>query len=402
MKKIVPSILFFTIFLFADGISQNRSISFNDKPFDDILAMAKKENKLVFMDAFATWCGPCKWMSANIFTNDTVADFYNKNFICVKYDMEKGEGLKLRERYQVRAYPTLLFINADGVMVHLKVGGAQNIHDYIALGKRAMDPSECFAAYAKRYAGGENSPVFIYDYFKMLLDAYIPVDIPLNKYLSSQKESDLSGNANWKIIYAYCDDMDSREFKFLLAHQDEFVFKHGKDSVDTKIYTVYLKSLVKLSRSVMMGDSTYSRLKHEIIATGYSGAGRVIFDADMNLYEMQGNAQKFMELIVGGLDKYYYNDPAMLNSSAWMIHDWMTHENPKNINYLEKALQWAKRAVELKSDASNNDTYGALLYDLGKKDEAIRYCKLALDLARKNSLPTETIEDNLKKYESGL
>jgi len=47
--------------------------------WQDIVAMAKQENKLIFLDAYASWCGPCKWMAANMFTNDTIADYYNKN-----------------------------------------------------------------------------------------------------------------------------------------------------------------------------------------------------------------------------------------------------------------------------------------------------------------------------------
>lgn len=396
MKKTILFTVILAFFTFSQSYSQNRSINFTDKPFADLLAMAKKENKMVFMDAFAVWCGPCKWMSANIFTNDTVADFYNKNFICAKFDMEKGEGIKIRERYEVRAYPTLLFIRPDGSLAHLKVGAAQAVADYIALAQRAMNPDECFAAYVKRYNEGESSPAFMFSYLKVLSDAYLPVDVPLNKYFSTQKEKDLISNSNFRLIYSYCNDMDSREFRYLVSHQQEFAKVHGKDSVETKLYNVFVKALVDLSRSEMMGDSTYAHLKRDITATGYSGTGKVFFDADLNLYQSQGDASRFMALMVKDLDKYYNNDPTMLNNVAWMVH-----ENSKDRKYLEKAMQWAKRSVELKPEASNNDTYGALLYDLGKKEEAIKFCRIALELAKKDNLPSGGIEDNLKKYESG-
>jgi thiol-disulfide isomerase/thioredoxin len=397
MKRIILFSLSLTTFLFSDVIGQNRSITFINKPFAEITALAKKENKLIFMDAYASWCGPCKWMSANIFTNDTVADFYNSHFICIKMDMEKGEGVKLSEKYDIKAYPTLLFIRPDGTLVHLKVGAAQNVPDYIALAERALSPNECYLSCVQRYNQGENSPEFIYNYLKVLKDAYIPVESPLNKYFATQKETDFINNPNFRIIFSFSNDMDSREFKYLVSHQQEFSRAHGNDSVDLKIYNVFVKALVDLRRSEMMDDSTYNLLKKEIFSTGYKGAGKVIFDADLNAYEVQGDAEHILELAFNDLDKYYNNDPGMLNSAAWMFH-----EATKDKKYLEKALGWSKRSIDLKPDAPDYDTYAALMYDLGKKDEAIKYCKIAVDLALKAGVSTELIEEHLSKYQSGL
>src|ERR1035437_2745996 len=129
-KFILTLILIFTIII-PKGFSQNRSIKFVEKPWKELIAMAKQDNKMIFLDAFASWCGPCKWMAANMFTNDTVADYYNKTFICASIDMEKGEGLALRQKYQIRAYPSLLFINANEEMVHEKVGAPQKVQEYL-------------------------------------------------------------------------------------------------------------------------------------------------------------------------------------------------------------------------------------------------------------------------------
>jgi thiol:disulfide interchange protein len=129
MQKCILIIAVIVTVSFSDVFSQNRSIRFIEKPWQEIVAMAKKENKLIFLDAFASWCGPCKWMAENMFTNDTVADYYNTAFICASIDMEKGEGLTLRQRYGVRAYPSLIFINSDESMVHEKVGAPQKVRE---------------------------------------------------------------------------------------------------------------------------------------------------------------------------------------------------------------------------------------------------------------------------------
>ena len=95
-KFILTLILIFTIII-PKGFSQNRSIKFVEKPWKELIAMAKQDNKMIFLDAFASWCGPCKWMAANMFTNDTVADYYNKTFICASIE-RIWNGIKPNQR----------------------------------------------------------------------------------------------------------------------------------------------------------------------------------------------------------------------------------------------------------------------------------------------------------------
>jgi thiol-disulfide isomerase/thioredoxin len=159
-KKYLPLILacLCTLSSFANGIKFNEN-----KAWKEILAMAKKENKLIFMDAYATWCGPCKAMQRDVFTDTKVGEFYNDAFINVKMDMEKGEGVKLSENYTVMAYPTLLFINGDGEVVHKSVGGME-AQSFISLGINALDPTKQFYTLKKSANAGKLSPADFHDW----------------------------------------------------------------------------------------------------------------------------------------------------------------------------------------------------------------------------------------------
>lgn len=108
-------------FVNAPSIS-SEGINFQDISFQAALKKAKKEKKLIFVDAYAEWCGPCKWMEANTFREKEVGDAFNKKFINLKIDMEKGEGPELARKYNVRAYPTLMLINGDGKVVKRILG----------------------------------------------------------------------------------------------------------------------------------------------------------------------------------------------------------------------------------------------------------------------------------------
>lgn len=109
-------------------------IQFHQGNFSAALELAKKEKKLIFLDIYATWCGPCKKLKANTFSNNEVGAFYNKTFINVALDGELGEGLDLSRKYGVKGYPTLLFIDGDGKIVS-SASGYHSPAEIISLGK---------------------------------------------------------------------------------------------------------------------------------------------------------------------------------------------------------------------------------------------------------------------------
>lgn len=82
---------------------------------------AAKTGKLILVDFYTTWCGPCKQMDKEVFQASDAKTIF-KDFIVVKQDCEK-EGTASSQRYKVTAYPTLHVINATGKTVLMTVGG---------------------------------------------------------------------------------------------------------------------------------------------------------------------------------------------------------------------------------------------------------------------------------------
>jgi thioredoxin 1 len=99
-----------------------KGIQFTEATWSAILKKAKAENKIIFFDAYTTWCGPCKLLQKNVFTRDDVAKVFNDNFINVKFDMESGEGPALASKYPIQGYPTLFFISPKGKVVKELLG----------------------------------------------------------------------------------------------------------------------------------------------------------------------------------------------------------------------------------------------------------------------------------------
>ncbi len=97
-------------------------VAFEMLKFDEALAKAKAEGKLVFMDCYTTWCGPCKMLDKEVFPLPEVGAKLAEHFICIKKDMEKGEGPELTKRFKVDAFPTMLILDGEGNELHRILG----------------------------------------------------------------------------------------------------------------------------------------------------------------------------------------------------------------------------------------------------------------------------------------
>ncbi|MDB5008536.1 MAG: Thioredoxin-like [Mucilaginibacter sp.] len=112
-------------------------IIFIEDQWDEALKQARIQNKYIFVDAYASWCGPCKRLKSITFNDEKAAAFYNSNFINVSIDMEKGQGPLLATQWRLQAYPTLIIFNPKGKPV-LGTVGFLKADDLIKFGKQAL------------------------------------------------------------------------------------------------------------------------------------------------------------------------------------------------------------------------------------------------------------------------
>lgn len=135
MKNIVVLVF---LGLSVSGFSQESGIKFEKTSWNQALQKAKAENKIIFMDAYTSWCGPCKSMQARVFPDKKVGEFFNENFINVKIDMEQGEGPALGMKYPVRGYPTLFFIDPKTGKIVNQALGYKSTEQLIQIGEQTQ------------------------------------------------------------------------------------------------------------------------------------------------------------------------------------------------------------------------------------------------------------------------
>ena len=225
MKRLLGAIL--AVFLCSNVFSQG--IEFEHGTFAEALAKAKKENKMVFMDCYTTWCGPCKKLAKEVFPQKEVGDYFNTHFVNVKMDMQKGEGIEIKKKYKVQAYPTLLFMDANGKVLHTQIGGSDAI-GLIEEAKIADDPSRQIGSLEKKYAEGNRDPKFVAQYVKALYGAYRRSEIlPVGKDFIVNCPKEKLANADAFTVIASSDALEfgSETYKYIIANKDKFIATEG-------------------------------------------------------------------------------------------------------------------------------------------------------------------------------
>lgn len=376
-----------TMALFIANLVAAQGIQFEHGTWNESLAKAEKEGKLVFLDAYTTWCGPCKLLSKNTFPDSAVGAFFNKHFVCAKIDMEKGEGPEIAERYGVNVYPTLIFTDAKGELVH-RAAGYFLPPAFLTLGAAAVNPETQLAGLKKKYDNGQSDAAFLQTYLEALSQAYDPQAGPVaNKYLATQK--DFGTDANILIIARHVDDPNTPAFRYMVEHQEIFDQKFGKENVDARIQGVFDQYLA-LHPEIGLPEI------EALIRAAFPGQADLKASLfKMNWYRNRDDVKGFLEAAAVHYEKFPSEDPDELNEIAWIFF-----KNSEDKKQLKLALKWAEKSVKLRESYYNTDTAAALYAKLGDKKKAIASAERAIVLAEQNgddASQTKALLESLKK-----
>jgi len=363
-----------------------QGIEFSKGDWNSILAKAKKENKIVFVDAYTTWCGPCKMMSRDVFPESSVGEFYNANFVNAKIDMERGEGPQLATKYEVSAYPTYLFVSPDGELLHKNMGYLPP-SKFIAVGQAAVDPKRQSAKLAMRFASGDRSPELLRNYAMASWEnndrKYVMLAL---KYMDTQK--DWGTRENMEFLMKYADGFDDQPMQYLLENREKFNIEFGQETVDKYIQGSITKKLYGGTGKPLTleeVDATYQKTFPE-------DADRLSMEFRMNYYERARDLPKFTQAVMDYMDKYGSADWQQLNEYAWAFYQ-LVDDKPT----LEKALNWALTSIGIESNFYNTDTVAALYYKLGDQNNARKYAKKAIKHAQNEGHDPQATVDLLYK-----
>lgn len=398
MKKIAITLFaaVITVSAFAQTETASTGIQFETGTWAEILAKAKQQNKYVFVDAFTTWCGPCKWMEKNVFPTAEAGAHFNKNFVNAKMDMEKGEGIELAKKYGIQVYPTYLFVDGNGELIHRFVGSMQTSM-FIEASSSAFDPDKQYGTLVRKFNNGERDPEFL---FKAATAAQVAYDVEkgrelANAYLKTQ--TNLLEEKNLRFINQFTTSTNDPYYEFMRKNASAFETLLGKDRYAEKMYSVAYQSSLKevgvkrdapkeqIPQYIKTADAYFQKVLPE-------QAPKLLNAFALNVYRTTKDWDSYAKQAISYYDKNASATSVELNSVAWAFY-----ENIDNPEYLKKALAWGLQSVKLAEAYANTDTVAALYSKLGDKKNAKVYAEKAIALGKASGQDVSSTEKLLQE-----
>lgn len=236
MKYVLLSMV--CVFFSLAGMAQEEGMRFENLSFEQALEKARAENKLVFVDCYTSWCGPCKRMMNSVFPQKEVGDYMNATFVNLKCDMEKGEGPELKERFRVAAFPTYVIVHPDGSIAH-KFLGAMSASDFLACVKETFDEEKAFGTLEKKYEKGERDKEFLTRYGEVLRANSDSKALQVSHELFEQLTDEERFSEEYRYVYQRVDyfPVGSAEWKFFRDNEEKFREIMGDEGMKRIMFT---------------------------------------------------------------------------------------------------------------------------------------------------------------------
>lgn len=367
MKNIVLTT--FVLCLSAIVVSA-QGIEFFHGPWAEALEKAKAEDKIIFVDAYASWCGPCKRMSSQVFPDPKSGEFYNANFVCLKIDMEKPENAEFAGKYPVGSYPTLLFIDAEGKIV-MKDVGFRDVDPFVDMGKKVLGKVTKSVDYEKGYADGNRDPKFLYNYVHALNRTGQPSLKVTNDYLNTQ--TDLTTEFNLRFIHEGAVEADSRVFDLLVKYQDKIVSLAGKDAVASRIETACKNTVKKAIQ--FKNETLLAEAKAKMKTAMPTRAKSFSFESDLSYYTATLDAKNYLKTAKAYQKSEIQNNSAKLEDLVISL----LRAFPDDQKVLAQAGKWAQKAAETGGLPEYFLTWAEILKKQGDKEKARATAQKGLD-----------------------
>lgn len=370
MKRFPQVSLFALIFCLSFGLT-GQGIEFFHGSWEEALAKSEAEGKLIFVDAYASWCGPCKKMAANVFPLAEVGDYFNANFINVKFDMEKPESSEFRKKHSVRAFPTLFFINSKNDVVHQVVGGKQ-AQGLLSVAGVAISKMDDLPALAAQWEAGDRDSKLAFTYIRALVRRNEPHLKVANDYLRTQK--DLTTEDNLNILLTAATTADSRIFDMMTKQKAAIIALAGKEAFDKQVKTAVNNTK---DRAVEFKDEGLLATAVKKMSAFDSDAGKQL--ALQGGYELAAkgtDAKAFHKATKKYLDKGVTEDA---NSLTQVYQTVIASKFIHDEKVLDLAIDAGSRAAAV-DEATGYQKYYRLadfLLKQGKTDLALNFANLA-------------------------
>ncbi|MBV8251520.1 MAG: thioredoxin family protein [Chitinophaga sp.] len=453
MKRILA--LFISLLSLASAQAED-GIQFSHGSWKEILSQAKKENKLIFIDVYTSWCGPCKMMAAEIFPQKVVADKFNASFINYKIDAEKGEGVQIAKQFEVHAFPTYLFVNGNGDLIYRTSGymPAASFLDQANIALKAKDDPKPIAKWQDEYNNGKRSKDFLLAYMKKRSNLKLPSAEIIEELFPLLTKEDLKkkdvitsliyfdaniqfvpgGKLFTYVLNNYKQLDSSKIIQSPLGIMEFGIRNYFKKNIvenkKEKMLPVMIQSYKKIMQATNVQPAEIIAMEKELPVEYYGTTGDAtklapaVIDYVQNgimKLDIAGKQKQDEETFAGFMAPYLTGKADSTKDEKFAMKRIMQSNNMVSISYqlrdaaeevyknisdpklLKQATDWAKQADEWFPHFSSKAVYAGLLFKIGNTQQAVHIMESAGNdpLLEKASGAQNLILANVEKMKNG-
>lgn len=463
MKRVVLILLLIPRVIFAQ--QQDAGIRFETGlSWKEIRLKAKEEHKAIFMDCYATWCGPCKHMDRDIYSTKEVGDYFNAHFINIKVQMDRtskdgkeikawyGDADSISQKYKVEAYPTFLFFSPEGKALHEICGASNTSLEFITKANDAFNADKQYFTLLSNLESHKEDSAFL---LHALLAAKVAGDNErvrwiINDYLGCVKYPITKSNI--ELFDPYIAEESDKGFELYLKNALEIDQLMGNSiyAETSLVAIIFHDEIAPLFKSNKKNASLNWKVINSRIEKKYPSIEKGFLSSTLDVYfqriineeihikmkEKDGIEPAWANisdelkdrfpgydcghLLLDAKIHYYYDKKswdACARATIYNIEKYRNRIKPRSVNdmiwkcvfihsedrnTLKKALKLMEEVVKITPDDIDDlDTYANLLYKIGHCKEAIDWEIKAIDIAKKNNKDTEELVGVLKKMQKG-
>lgn len=354
-KKYFKSYKFFAVacMLIMSVSLSGQGIAFTKGSFEEILALAKKENKNIFVDAYTTWCAPCRKMTAQTFPDPQVGEFFNNNFVSIKLDAENESSHGFFSKYKADAFPTLFWLNSEGELMD-KQTGFMDPEGLLKAAKTALTKNieANYRALEKRWESGERTSTLFMEFVFGDMRTLAPEKIKQYTidFLSTLSEEQLKSRETYVIVRSFMrEPSDDIIFKTLLNNWDSYLDneEEDKESMWVNMYRTLVRSA---SAHLFNKDQEGFEIAYQSIASlDFKHIDFYIESLKLEKLIFSHEYEQALDMILSTGDKYFEQHPYLYNQYLYtlVIGDFFVRDEIPNLE-ADKVLLIAKKNAKSK------------------------------------------------------
>lgn len=370
-----------------------QGIRFEEGDYDQALAKAAKEKKLLMVVVCADWLEACTIMQADIFTLPEVGAAFNARFVSWQLDAKGLEENPYFAGVRVLNIPEFIFFNGRGE-AQFRSHKLKDRDEMLALADEAANPENHLDRMAERYAAGHRDPEFVRRYI-VEADAVGRDMLPASRdYLARLPRERLTEVPNWIVATIGVQQITEPIFQYILANVTTFRREVGQQPVDDFIVAVYRNSLLSAAERQ---DAALLRECEAVVRKllGPEEAQPVILQDQMTYHATGKQWAAYEQAALAFFGRYGSEDAGFLNDAAWLLSQHSTQPGT-----LVQAEAWARKSVELQPAYWNCHTLAFLLWANHHPDEAAAMAAKALELSEGDDEAAAEAKALLQKIEN--